>query len=110
MMAIRPHVALLFLGMALVTYLPRMLPLVVLSRLRLPPLLLRWLGFVPVSVLAALLARELFIVDESLVLGLDNPPLLAALPTFLVAFLTRNLMGTVLTGIAATAAIRFFLQ
>lgn len=109
MMAIRPHVALLFLGMALVTYLPRMLPLVVLSRFRLPPLLLRWLGFVPVSVLAALLARELLVRDESLVLALDHPPLLAAVPTFLVALLTRSLMGTVLTGIVTMAAIRFFL-
>lgn len=108
-MAIRPHVALLFLGMALVTYLPRMLPLVVLSRFRLPPLLLRWLSFVPVSVLAALLAKELFVQENHLMLTLAHPPLLASLPTFLVALLTRNLMGTVLTGIAAMAAIRFFL-
>lgn len=60
--------------MALVTYLPRMAPLVILSRLKLPPLLLRWLGFVPVAVLAVLLAKELFVADRHLAVTLAHPP------------------------------------
>ncbi|HEY3315216.1 MAG TPA: AzlD domain-containing protein, partial [Bacillota bacterium] len=56
MTVIRPQMLALFAGMALVTYLPRMLPLVVLSRFKLPPAVLRWLSFVPVAVLSALLA------------------------------------------------------
>lgn len=106
-MTIRPAVVALFLGMALVTYLPRMLPLVVLSRFQLPPLLLRWLGFVPVSVLSALLAKELLLSNGRLAFSLSHPYLVAALPTFVVAAWSRSLMGTVLTGIGAMALIRF---
>jgi branched-subunit amino acid transport protein len=108
-MTIRPAILALFAGMALVTYLPRMLPLVVLSRFQLPPLLLRWLSFVPVAVLSALLAKELLVSGGKVAVSLDHPQLLAAIPAFVVAAWTRNLMGTVLTGILAMALLRFLL-
>lgn len=91
-------------GMAVVTYLPRMLPLVLLSRLRLPPWLMHWLRFVPVAVLAALLAPGLLLAEGRL--APVNPSVLAALPTFWVAAKTRNLLITVLTGLGAMALLR----
>lgn len=109
MMSVRPSVLLLFLGMALVTYLPRMLPVVVLSRFRLPPLLLRWLEYVPVSVLAAMLAKELLLSGGTFPRTPLHPPLLAAVPAFAVGLLTRSLLGTVVAGMASMAAVRFFL-
>ena len=109
MMTVRPAILALFAGMALVTYLPRMLPLAVLSRFQLPPLLLRWLGFVPVAVLSALLAKELLVQNGALAFSITNPFLLAAVPTFVVAVWSRSLMGTVLTGIVAVALLRLAL-
>ncbi len=47
------------LACALVTAVPRVLPLLVLSRLRLPAWLLDWLRYVPVAVLASLLSLEI---------------------------------------------------
>ncbi|HEY3363699.1 MAG TPA: AzlD domain-containing protein [Symbiobacteriaceae bacterium] len=108
-MTIRPQIFALFVGMALVTYLPRMLPLVVLSRFKLPPLVLRWLSFVPVSVLAALLAKELLVSGGKLALPPAHPQLLAAVPAFVVAIWTRSLMGTVVAGMAAMALLRLIL-
>ncbi|HLN60486.1 MAG TPA: AzlD domain-containing protein [Symbiobacteriaceae bacterium] len=111
MLTVRPAVLALFAGMALVTYLPRMLPLVVLSRFQLPPLLLRWLSFVPVSVLAALLAKELLVADGDLVLvSAQHPHLLAAIPAFVVAIWSRSLMGTVVAGMATMALLRLLLS
>ena len=107
MMTVRPQVLLLFLGMALVTYVPRMLPIVILSRFKLPPLLLRWLEFIPAAVLSALLAQGLLLDGRTLALPPANPALLAALPAFAVAVWTRSLMGTVVVGIAAMALLRF---
>ncbi len=109
MMTVRPSILLLWVGMALVTYLPRMLPLVVLSRFRLPPLLLRWLEFVPVAVLSALLASGLLVRQGKLALPPAHPEILAAVPAFLVAVWTRSLMGTVLAGIVAMAILRLVL-
>jgi len=105
-MTIRPAILALFFGMALVTYLPRMMPLVVLSRFQFPPALLRWLSFVPISVLAALLAKELLVSGGQLALPPAHPQLLAAIPAFVVAAKTRSLMGTVVAGMAAMALIR----
>lgn len=109
MMTIRPSVLALFVGMALVTYLPRMLPLVILSRFQLPPLLMRWLAYVPVSVLAALLAKEILVSGGELALPPAHPQLLAMIPAFAVAAWTRSLMGTVVTGIVAMALLRMLL-
>ncbi|MDF2626449.1 MAG: hypothetical protein K0R39_280 [Symbiobacteriaceae bacterium] len=109
MMTIRPAILLLFLGMALVTYLPRVAPLAVLSRLDLPPWLLRWLSFVPVSVLSALLAKELLINGTHVDLSFSHPHLWVAIPAFVVAARTRSLMGTVLVEIASMALVRLLL-
>ncbi|MCG0238534.1 MAG: AzlD domain-containing protein [Firmicutes bacterium] len=105
-MTLDPQVLLVIGGMALVTALPRILPLVLLSRFTLPRWLMRWLAYIPVAVLASLLAREL-VIPEGRLLGLaNNLGLWATVPTLAVALLTRNLMATVLTGIAAMALLR----
>lgn len=91
--------------MMLVTCLPRILPLVVLSRLTIPPLFLQWLRFIPVAVLAALLAPEIFMTSGNLNLSLLNPVLLAAIPCLAVALYTKNLFYTVFTGMVCIVAI-----
>lgn len=96
-----------FLLMQLVTYLPRFLPLLFLSRRRLPPLLERWLSYVPVAVLAALLGPALFLAEGSLrVAPGDNPFFWAALPSFAIALKTKNMFLTVLGGMASVALLR----
>jgi len=104
---VRLSVLMLIAGMALVTYLPRMLPLVVLSRFHLPPALLNWLGFVPVAVLSALLAPSILVSSTgTLALPPAHWELLAAMPALAVSLWTRSLTATVLTGIAAIALLR----
>ncbi len=95
-------------GMALVTALPRVLPLTLLAGRTLPPAFVRCLSFVPVSVLAALLAPELLLRRETLFLSPDNLFLLAALPTFLVAWKTNSFFGSIATGMLAVALGRLY--
>jgi len=101
----RPQVLLIILGMALVTYVPRALPMTVLSRASLPGWFRRWLGFVPVAVLAALLGPALLLPSGRWQPVWDNLPLLASLPAFWVAGRTRSLFRTVLAGLAAMALL-----
>ncbi len=95
-------------GMGVVTYLPRLLPMLLLSDRRLSPWIARWLSFVPATVLAALLAPGLLCRDGVFALELDNVFLLAAIPTFLVAWRFKSFFGTVATGMALVALGRFF--
>lgn len=103
---------LLIAGMALVTYLPRIAPLVLFSSRTLHPAIMRWLAMIPPAVLAALLAPELLLhsVDgkRRLFLSMDNIFLLAALPTVLVGWLSKSFFGTVAAGMACVALLRFF--
>lgn len=85
---------------------PRVLPLVLLSRIILPEWINRWLGYVTVAVLAALLTESVAISDGHMALSPSNPALLAVVPTLFVAVKTRNLILTVACGIVAAALVR----
>lgn len=94
-------------GMGAVTYLPRIIPMMLLSGRPLAPWIVRWLSFVPATVLSALLLPGLLCQGGELRVGLDNEFLLAAIPTFIVAWLTKSFFGTVATGMVLVALIRF---
>ncbi len=96
-------------GMALVTYLPRLLPLWLLSARSLPPLVVAWLRYVPPAVLAAMLLPAVLAPERRLNLSVENLYLLAALPTLLVAWRTRSLFWSVVAGMALVAVGRAFL-
>lgn len=102
-------ILLTILGMALVTYLPRMLPALILSKRDMPPLVSRWLGFIPCTVLAALLAPGVLLTEGRLHVGLDNIFLLAAVPTFLVAWRLKSFFGAVAVGMGSVALLRLLL-
>ena len=89
---------LLMLAMGAVTYLPRLLPLVMLSRRTLPAWFAEWLELVPAAILSALIAPALFAHSVPRLFTLGKVELLAALPTLLCALKTRSLAGTVVTG------------
>ncbi len=89
---------LLILGMGLVTYVPRWFPLFFLSKRRLPQWFIEWLDLVPVAILSALVFPDLFISEAPHRLHLLQARSLVALPTFLFAWKTRSLGGTVIVG------------
>jgi branched-subunit amino acid transport protein len=95
------------LGMASVTYIPRLLPVWLLSSRSLPPLVVAWLRYVPVAVLAAMLIPEILVRNSQVDLGAGNFFLWAAFPTLLVARKTRSLFGPVVVGMVAVAAARY---
>lgn len=104
---------LLILGMAIVTYIPRAAPLMLLSSRELNPMLMRWLEMVPPAVLAALLAPELLLQSspdggKELFLSPDNAFLPAAAVTFLAGWLGRNFFVTVAIGMGTLALLRYF--
>lgn len=102
-------VLVVIIGAALINYLPRMLPLVFLSKINMPGVVSDWLGFIPAAVLAALVAPEIFLQGGSPVVGLENKNLLAAIPCFAVAIKTKSLALTLLAGMGTMALLNAFL-
>ncbi|TVY02077.1 AzlD domain-containing protein [Cohnella terricola] len=105
-MEVRWPILLIIIGAAVVTFLPRVLPLIVLSRIQLPEWGTRWLKYVPISVMAALVGQEIFMRDGELIPLQNNFELFAAFPTFVTALLTRSLLGTVVVGIISIMVLR----
>lgn len=105
-MGLNLYILIIILGSAIVTFIPRVLPLVVLSQTTLPEWAMRWLNHVPVAVMAALVGQEILLSDGKLSFQ-SNLELLAAVPTFAVAIISRSLLGTVVTGIISMMIFRF---
>lgn len=85
---------LIVLGMAVVTYIPRMLPMVLLQNLRLQPYIKRFLSFIPFAVLGALIFPEILFSTDSV-----PSSVIGASLAVLLAFYTKNLILIVLSGI-----------
>jgi branched-subunit amino acid transport protein len=105
-MEVNLYILLIILGSAIVTFVPRVLPLVILSRLKIPDWGMRWLNYVPISVMAALVGQELILPNGKPSSFQDNIELVAALPTFAAAILSRSLIWTVVAGIISMMLLR----
>ncbi|MFY9397403.1 MAG: AzlD domain-containing protein [Desulfomonilia bacterium] len=106
---IREPIVLIILGAAIVTIVPRVAPLVLLSRITLPERAVRWLGFVPIAVLAALLAQAVFMPEGHISWPPENLAMIAIIPVLAIAVYTRSLIATVLGGVAVMALLRWML-
>jgi branched-subunit amino acid transport protein len=96
-------------GMALTNIVIRATPISVMSGLELPEAVRRWLAYVPVSVMAAIVTVQVLRPDGRLSISLTNPYLLAAVPTAVVYRFTRSFLGAVVTGVIAFLAFRYLL-
>lgn len=93
------EVVMIIIGMAIVTYIPRFLPLMILTKFEMPPLIKTWLSFVPVAVLSALLFPGIFLSEQGNVdISFSNHFLLASFPCVLVAIKFRSMVLTIITG------------
>ncbi|CAM2193861.1 AzlD domain-containing protein [Paraburkholderia sp. A1RI_3L] len=92
--------ALLILGMALITWAIRAAVFVLGDRVVFPPLVRTALGFVPVTVLTALIVPMAVAPHGSPELTWRNPQLVGALAAIAVSALTRRPLLTIAVGLA----------
>ena len=102
------NVWIIIAGMTLVTFLPRVMPIMLLSGRKMPKIVTRWLALIAPAILTALLMPELLLDRSGSApsLSLYNLFLFAAFPTFIVGWKTKSLFGAVVTGIATVALVR----
>ncbi|WP_077617188.1 AzlD domain-containing protein [Bacillus sinesaloumensis] len=97
-------ILIIIIGMGLVTYIPRMLPLVVFNSVKLPPFLQNVLKNVPYAILGALIIPGIFTINEDIWFGI-----IGAAVAFLVAYLGANVIVVVLSSILALSIYSFFM-
>ena len=91
---------LLISGMAIATFAIRYLMFGASSRITLSPALLRALRYVPPVVLTAIVVPEVLLTNSALNIGYANPRLVGAIAAILISSLTKNLLLTIVIGMA----------
>lgn len=103
---IKTSVLLIILVAALVTWLPRVLPFVLTQNKSLPPKLVKFLSFLPITIIFALTLSSIMDEEVGSLPNLLPVESLALLPTFLVVLRTKNILLAVVVGVLTTAALR----
>ncbi|RKS87223.1 branched-subunit amino acid transport protein [Orbus hercynius] len=96
------------LGCGVVTWLPRVIPFMLIRKINIPEVVLRFLSYVPLCILTALLVQNLLLVQEGQLPKINSEYWYASCPTVLAAILTKNLMWIVIVGIVSMSLVRYF--
>lgn len=100
------HLLWIILGCAVVTWLPRIIPFMFVRTIQMPDLLLRWLKYIPVCILSALVISSLLERPDQFV-TFNWPMLFAFIPALATAIWTKSLSLTVVVGVVSMAVIRY---
>ena len=98
----------LILGMAIVTFLPRFLPLAFLTRWVIPERVKMGLEYIPIGILSSIVFPILFTNGEGKV-EIQPQHLFAAIPIFVFAWKVRSPWGSVVLGMAIYWGLGFVL-
>lgn len=96
----------MILGMLFVTYIPRVVPLLCLSKWELPKSALEFLALIPITILGALLMPMLLIQEGEFDISFNNQVLIVGLLTCLVALNSKKLGVIVIVGMFMMAVLR----
>ena len=101
---------LLIIGIGLATYATRLSFVTFFGKRAMPALILRMLRFVPMAVLSAIIWPQLFLVNNTLDLALANPRWLAGIVAGAIAWLTRNILLTIVVGMLTLWVLQWLMH
>ena len=94
----------------LITYATRLSFILLFERIEIPTWLRRTLRFVPAAVLSAIVLPELVYQNGSLAVTPTNPRLLCGIVAILVAWRTKNILLTLISGMVTLWILQALLQ
>ncbi len=94
------EIAFTILGMAVVTYLTRFVPIALLSKARIPERISIWISYVPIAVLSAIVVPGVFYPKGFLDISVRNGFLMGSVVTVIASLKFRSYFKTILVAIA----------
>ncbi|RSJ62133.1 AzlD domain-containing protein [Streptococcus gordonii] len=107
---ISKYILLAILLSALVTWIPRVLPFILVKYKGFPPMVERFLKYLPVSIIFALILSSVTNAKTGQLPSFKWLDLLAVFPTTYIAFKYKNLILTVICGVVLVALLRLVIQ
>lgn len=103
------NILILILLCGIVTLLIRIIPFIMISKVQLPDVVVRWLSFIPITLFTALVIDSIIQqTPHGEEYTLNIPYIIALIPTVILSIITRSLTITIISGIVIMAALRFF--
>ncbi|KGK87276.1 branched-chain amino acid ABC transporter [Desulfosporosinus sp. HMP52] len=102
----RSEVLVIIIGMTLVTYFTRFGALALFRFTGIPTWLNRWLKYVPVAILTALIIPSLLLPQGYLDISLNNHYLIAGITAAFVAYKSRNIIATLGLGMSVMLILK----
>lgn len=102
------HMLIIIVLCGVVTWLTRIIPFILITKIKLSERVIKWLSFIPITLFTALIIDGLIEQQEG-VMGytINVPFLITMLPTIAIAVLSRSLTITILSGIIIMAVLRW---
>ena len=100
---------LLILGMAIATFIVRYPVLVLVGKIPLPESVFKALRYVPPAVLAAIIVPGMIMPDGAIDISPSNAYLVAGIVGGVIAWRTKNLLITILVGMALFLVLRLMI-
>lgn len=98
----------LILGMGFVTFVMRYPVMALVGRFQMPESIIRALRYVPPAVLTAIVAPSILMQNGQLSLSPTSPQLIGGIVAMLSTWRTKNLLLTIILGMAAFYLVRTF--
>ncbi|HCY6949810.1 TPA: AzlD domain-containing protein [Staphylococcus aureus] len=103
------NILILILLCGIITLLIRIIPFIMISKVQLPDVVVRWLSFIPITLFTALVIDSIIQqTPHGEGYALNIPYIIALIPTVILSIITRSLTITIISGIIIMATLRFF--
>lgn len=102
------HMLTIIVLCGVVTWLTRIIPFILITKIKLSERVIKWLSFIPITLFTALIIDGLIEQQEGVMgYSINVPFLITMLPTIVIAVLSRSLTITILSGIIIMAVLRW---
>lgn len=102
------HMLTIIILCGIVTWLTRIIPFVMISKVQLSERVIKWLSFIPITLFTALIIDGIIIQEEGMMgYRINIPFLITMLPTIVIAAISRSLTVTIISGIIIMATLRW---
>ncbi|MEN3090419.1 MAG: AzlD domain-containing protein [Staphylococcus pseudoxylosus] len=102
------HVLTIIVLCGVVTWLTRIIPFILITKIKLSERVIKWLSFISITLFTALIIDGLIEQQEGVMgYSINVPFLITMLPTIIIAVISRSLTITILSGIVIMAVLRW---
>ena len=102
------HMLTIIILCGIVTWLTRIIPFVMISKVQLSERVIKWLSFIPITLFTALIIDGIIIQEDGMMgYHINIPFLVTMLPTIVIAVISRSLTVTIVSGIIIMATLRW---